>query len=85
MVRTKAEQLRITPSAEANKVSTVLIAKYGILNALDVAQCIQEQVQAAINQQRRLHPEDWADDTAQPSQPEPQPAKKVPAMPRITG
>ena len=73
-MRSKAEQAPVVPSAVATPLSNMLIAKYGILNALDIARCVQEQVQASINQQKRLHPEEW-----------PQPERKSPVMPRITG
>jgi hypothetical protein len=83
MRRDKSEQRTICPSVEATPISDSLIARYGILNALDIARCIQEQVQAAINQQKRLHPDEWPEPSAQPSQPEPNQTKKVPPMPRI--
>lgn len=59
MRRSKAEQRTIVPSEVARIYSTAIIARYGILNAADIARCVGEQVQAAINQQKRLHPEEW--------------------------
>lgn len=80
-MRTKDEQRPISPSEIARGISDGLIARYGVLNALDVARCVQEQAQAALNQQKRLHPDEWKDAlSAQPLQPEP---KKMPPMPRI--
>ena len=84
-MRSKAEQAPVVPSAVATPLSNMLIAKYGILNALDIARCVQEQVQASLNQQMRLHPEEWLESSAQSSQPEPKPERKSPAMPRIGG
>jgi hypothetical protein len=82
MLRSKEEQRSISPSEEARSISNSLIAHYGIINALDVARCVQEQVQAAINQQQRLHPDEWRQST-QPLQTEPAEAKKPPKMPKI--
>jgi hypothetical protein len=85
MARSKDEQRPISPSETARSISDSLIARYGIINALDVARCVQEQVQAAVNQQKRLHPDEWEQQTAQPSQPESKLERKSPAMPRIAG
>ncbi|MEN6534501.1 MAG: hypothetical protein ABFD89_12610 [Bryobacteraceae bacterium] len=82
------KQPPIVPSAVAREYSNGLIARYGIRAAADIARCIAEQVQAAINQQKRMHPAEWCDSAApvaQSLQPEPQPVKKSPAMPRIGG
>ncbi len=79
MLRTKEEQVLVSPSERARVIVTALIARHGLLQAVDIGQCIQAQLGAAVEQQKRLHPEDWV----QPSQTEPQPAKKGLPMPRI--
>ena len=84
-MRSKDEQAPIVPSVAATPISNSLIAKYGILNALDIARCVLEQVQASLNQQKRLHPDEWLESSAQSSQPEPKPERKSPPMPRIGG
>ena len=61
-MRSKDEQAPVVPSAVATPISNSLIAKYGILNALDIARCALEQVQASLNQQKRLHPDEWRQD-----------------------
>jgi hypothetical protein len=70
MLRSKDEQAYVSPSARARDIVTCLIARHGLLQAADIGQCIQAQLGAAVEQQRRLHPEEW-------------PSKKIPAMPII--
>jgi len=78
-MRSKEEQRDIVPSQKARDITDVLIARYGLLWAVEIGQHIQAQLGAAVEQQKRLHPEDWV----QPAQPEPTPTKKTLTMPRI--
>jgi len=84
-MRSREEQQPISPSEKARDVVTVLIARYGLLQAVEIGQCIQAQLGAAVEQQKRLHPEEWEVSPAQLSQSEPQQEKKTLSMPRITG
>lgn len=73
-MRTKDEQVHVSPSARARDIMTGLIARHGLIQAVEIAQHIQAQAQATLAQQKRLHPEDW-----------PAPAKTLPAIPKVIG
>lgn len=68
--RTKDEQRPIAVGDTARTISNDLIARHGILQAMAVADRIAEQVRAALESQKRLHPEDWTDESIQSAQSE---------------
>lgn len=84
-MRSKDEQQPVSPSQKARDIVTCLIARHGLLQAVDIGQCIQAQIGAAVEQQKRLHPEDWVSSPAQPAQTEPAQTevKKSLIIPRV--
>lgn len=81
--RTRDEQRPIAIGDVARIISTDLIARYGILQALDVAERVYEQVRASLESQKRLHPEDWTDKPVQTIQPEAENMKNTRKIPPI--
>ena len=79
-MRNRDEQQHVSPSQKARDIVTCLIARYGLLQAVDIGRHISAQLGAAVEQQKRLHPTEWP---AQPAQSEPQFAKQLPAIPKI--
>ncbi len=49
----------VNPSGCARDIVTVLVARHGLLQAVDIGRCIVAQLGAMVEQQKRLHPEDW--------------------------
>jgi hypothetical protein len=76
-MRSKDEQQPVNPNRRARDITDALIARHGLLQAVEIGQHIQAQLGAAVEQQKRLHPEDWA----QPLQTEP---RKSLTMPKVT-
>jgi hypothetical protein len=59
IMRTKDEQQIVSPSARARDIVTILIARYGLLQAVEIGQHVQAQLNAAMEQQKRRHPGEW--------------------------
>ncbi len=76
-MRNREEQAPVSPSDRARDIVTCLIARHGLLQAVDIGRCIGAQLGAAVEQQKRLHPKEWP---AQSSQTEP---KTTLTMPKI--
>jgi len=74
-MRTKDEQQPVSPSKRARDITDALIARHGLLQAVDIGQCIQAQLGAAVEQQKRLHPKDWVTQA--------EPTKKSLTIPRV--
>jgi hypothetical protein len=82
--RIKDEQPYVSPSARARDIVTCLIARHGLLQAVDIGHCIEAQLGAAVEQQKRLHPEDKGL-PLRPAQPARTAPPAVPAVPKILG
>ena len=78
-MRSRDEQQPISPSERARAIVTNIVARHGLLQAVDIGQHVQAQLGAMVEQQRRAHPEEWA----QSVQTHHDEAKKIPPVPKI--
>ena len=90
MMRDRKEQLRVSPSERAHDIVTGIVARHGLLQAVDIGRCIQAQLGAMVEQQKRLHPTEWPATSTCPivqsiqtAQPTPPAVPNVPKIPAV--
>ena len=72
-MRTKGEQRRINSASVGRRIADALIARHGILQAVEISQEVCISVAESLTEQKRRHPEEW-----------PREERALPVVPKIS-